>query len=480
MKKKTFHAAAIAALFAILLPGCIKDPKGSDQPVAGIGKPVKFRTTILATRAYNNLWEQGDRIGVYMLPATASALAGTVRSQTGPLAENKLYTHETGGENESVVFAGIDEENTIRWPNGEGNVDFIAYYPWRPSGEITDLVYPVDLSDQSVQQEIDLMYSSNVKGVSEGNPALRFEHKLTGLLFNVTDVDGTSLDGMTATIEGLPSKARFDLTRGGIVAASEAGTEPFDALLFSTSDGDPATGADDDGTRESAVVKAIVLPGDGLDYSVVFLLASGERAVFGLKGVEYEPGKRYIYDIVLSSKPGEEVGFGASGELSSITGWEDVKDGEQHDIVKDDDGSTDEPPSGDETGAAWSSGPLTESPEGSMYSVSGNVREADGGGFELTKGNAVEITKSNYRGGVASVTLYMKVSSLSSAVIRSVKVGDVALFCEGQTEVQLTKRLPEETPFTFTTMDGEPVSGDVVINLETSEGTVCITRFGIN
>ncbi len=480
MKKTMNLAAAVAALCSASLAGCIEDGNETTSPVER--KAIRFSTTIHTTRAYNSVWEPGDRIGVYMLPAQAalSAEAGPGESGSIPLAENKLYTHGSGNESESVVFAGIDEENTICWPGGGKAVDFTAYYPWRPSDEIPNSVYPVDLTDQSVQQKIDLMYSANVEGVSEGNPALMFEHKLTGLVFNVTDRDGTSLEGMTASIEGLPSKAGFDLVTGGIIPASESAAEPFDALLFSTSDGDPADSADDDGTRESAVVKAIVLPGEGLDYSVAFTLASGDRAVFSLENVEYKSGKRYIYDIVLSSKPGEKVGFGASGELSSIVGWEDVKDNEPHDITKNDDGT--DPPRDGETGAPWSSGVLVSNPDGSKYSVTGNAREAsDGSGLELTMGNPIGVIKTNYEGGIASVTVYMKVNSSTSVVIRSVKAGGVDLVYEdGRKEVTISETLSTETPFVFTVGEEKPVSGTVEINVETTRGKASISRFDIN
>jgi endonuclease G len=483
MKKTTTLAAATSVICSLFVTGCILSGKEPLPPVPPLGKggEIKFASTI--TRAYNNVWEPGDRIGVYMLPATsATALSATQsEAKTAPLAENKLYTHASGVESETVTFVGMDEENILTWPEDGTAVDFTAYYPYLSSEEIPGAVYPIDISDQSSPQEIDLMYSANVRGVSEGTPALVFEHKLPAVEFRLIDLDGASLDGMTASIEGLPSKASLDLVTGTLTPDSEAEAAPFSALLSSTSDGDPADEIDDDGTSESAIVKALVLPGEGLDYRVVFTLPDEDCAVFSLEGVTYESGKRYIYDITISSAPAEGVGFGAQGESSSITDWVEVKDPEVHNIIKNDDGGS-SPAYDGRAGAPWLSGVLVATPANpSLYSVAGNARTAEGAGLELSVGNPVTITKDNYQSGITSVTLSMSVNYGIYATIRSVKVGGVALFDkDGKAEVRVEQTGGETRQFVFTPGDGEPLSGTVEITVEGGSGKSYISQFGIN
>ncbi len=475
------RVAIIAAISSILLSGCITDEKITNRHTTGTA--VRFSSSIRATRAYNDIWEPDDRIGVYMLPSPPSKTDWSAPS-SAPIADNRLYAHAMEGESKSVVFTGVGDENIILWPDDGSAVDFVAYYPWRPSSEIAGFVYPVDLTDQSVQKDIDLMYSRNLTGVTEGNPALDFEHKLTKLVFSVTDLDQLPLDGMTAAIEGLPQGAVFDLATGLVVADPEAGTGPFDALLVSTSDGDPDSDADDDGINESAVVEAIVLPGEGLDYSVEFVLASGDKALFRIEGARYEAGKRYIYDdIVFSSKSGEKVDFGTDGAPSSITGWEDVRDdGGPYDITKNDDGGSTRPRDG-EKGETWSSGLLVADPVETMYIVSGEYREAEGGGYSLDKNQEITIVKTNYQGGIVSIDVNMRCSAVNGATIKSVKVGENALVYGGDaaTEVDIREGDNTEVPFTFSTRDGKPVSGQIEINIAGSGPmTSHVNSFNVN
>jgi hypothetical protein len=482
MKKFMTHAAIIAAIFSTLLSGCIRDSNIAGRRTTGVA--VKFSTSTIATRAYNNMWEPGDRIGIYMLPAASASSTDEPdwsEPAAAPLAANRLYAHDMASDAESALFAGVGDENIIVWPGGGRAVDFVAYYPWRPSDELAGFVYPVDISDQSVQSGIDLMYSNNAKGVTGGNPALSFEHKLTKVVFNITDLDGLPLDGMKATVVGLPTKAGFSFETGRIVPDPEAPAEPFDALVASTFDGDPADPDDDDGTRESAVVEAMVIPGEEVEYSVTFTLANGDKAVFNVANPEYEAGKRYIYDIVLSSEPGEKIVFGGDGTHNTIVGWIDVReDGEPHDIRKNDDG-TDEPPFVGERGETWNSGPLVADPEESAYSATG-VFEADESGYKLEDSEEIRIMKSNYQGGVASVTLDFKLNN-SRVQIKSVKVGDENLVYEnGETDVTIHDDSDTETPYTFNTATEGLASGEIeiVVEKEDSPRRAYMTGFTIN
>lgn len=481
MKRITSCAATIAAFLSVYLSGCITDANVMGRQTTGTA--VRFSTSIALTRAYNNLWEPGDKIGVYMLPAADQTALVTASDwsnpEAAPLAENKLYAHDAGSDSEEVLFAGVGDENTIVWPNSGRAVDFVAYYPWRPSNEIVDFIYPIDLSDQSSQQEIDLMFSRKVTGVSEGNPALLFEHKLTKLVFRVTDLDDLSLEGMTASVEGLPVKAGFSLVKGEIVLDPQAVAEAFDALPVSASDGDPDDTGDDDGVCESALMEAIVLPGEGGTLDVTFALEGGEKAVFTVDNFKYEAGKRYIYDIVLSSEPGEKVGFGVDGQGSAIDGWTNVEEeGDPHDILKNDGNGG----GSGELGEPWASELLVSNPDETMYSISGDIREAEGGGYALTEGQQIRIAKSNYVGGIASVTVNLRCGSRNKAFIRSVRVGGEDLLYEGESSVTTAiESNYQDASFTFDTQVGDPISGQIEIIVEGLSATPSSVRsFTIN
>jgi hypothetical protein len=465
MKKITIHALALAALSAPVC-GCIKDA----TPYAGLGKQVKFETAISSTRARGNLWEAGDMIGVYMLPSNATDWV-----DPAPLAENARYGHGLeSGTAPGVTFTGVGDE-VIRWPAGDGYVDFVAYYPYRET--ITGFIYPVNVSDQTSQGDIDLLYSDNAteKNSSSGNPALSFEHMLSKLIFNVEDTEGADLEGMSVSIGGLKTTARFDLTTGEMVSGSEGGAVSFDASVISTSDEDD----DPEQTEECALVEAIVLPGDDLSFTLTFVLDNGDVAVFTETDVDFESGRRYTYNISLTPhfEGGARIGFGADGGLSTIKEWigENDKDGEA-------------PKASDGTPAAgerWHSGILVGS--SSLYSVAstGTVEYQEAEGYEISgtggaeEAGKVTVVMNGYPGEIGSVTVTMKRGvTPHSAEISSVKVGGTSLLYNGsENSVVVTAN----DDYLFEAPDGTPLTGAVSIVVDgKASGSVFFESFTVN
>lgn len=456
--------AASAALCSVVLTGCIKDNGRGEEP--GRGEPVVFQTTIAKTRASENRWEYGDRIGVYMISSPSSG----EWDSTPPLAENKLYVHdlEEGQTSENVIFTGFDTANTIVWPGGEGLFDIVAYYPYT-AGIRSGFIYLIDLSDQEPQKDIDLMWSDNVKGRASGSPALGFKHKLSKLVFNVTDLGGESLAGLRSTFEGLPHRASFSLPAGEVIADTSGGTEPFDGELTGLGSVEVEAG---EGTDNLAVVEAIVLPGDyGDGYTVTFLLGDGSRAVFEVEDAEYEAGMRYIYNISLVSSDGDPASFGeAEGGLKQITGWgEGGSNEEPVELPLVDPGET----PGDDLSASWGPMPLTN--DASM-TVEG--AEIENGECSLSSGGKLTISKFGCE-GIVSVTISIS-KSPAKGTISSVKVGghNLVIDHDGNPATGEITSSPieggryEGGPFlyTFHTADGKPLAGDIEVVIDVAEG----------
>ncbi len=469
MKKNYSPTAALsAALISTLLTGCIKDGNTTGSPTRGIA--VKFSTSISKTRAHGNVWEPGDQIGVWMLPAGTTDWSNP---ETAPLGSNMLYGHGSGTESAKVVFSGIGEENILVWPD-EGSVDFVAYYPYLAEG-IEGSVYPVDIADQEPQKAIDLMYSDNAAGldVSSGNPALSFGHMLAKLVFNVEDAGGASLEDMTATFEGLPATASFDLATGGMVEGGEGEPTKFDAVLTSTFD------ADENDVDETAVVEAIVLPGTGLDYTLTFVLANGEKAVFTPNDalVTYQAGKRYIYNISFKRDPVGVVFEDADGELKSIVDWTDVEDEYPYELPKDKDPEEGGPFTG-EKGETYNSGALVTDSED--YSV---ALEGSGTGFKLGADGRLTILVEDYKGGVASVSVNISTSYGSSGVISSVRANGTPFTCDDNgTPLTSMPVIDVEAghDFVFTAPEGKLFPGPIEIVVERTSGSITVDSFKVN
>ncbi len=482
MKKLLNNAAIFAALCAVT-SGCIEDARVNDNPTTGMA--VEFATTISKTRARDDVWEPGDRIGVYMLAADPDADPAEAdwseATGTPPLVENMQYGHNLEAESRTVIFSGIGEENTLVWPPDGSKVDFVAYYPYRAPSMIVDYLYPVELADQSSPKNIDLMWSDNLRNVAPGNHTLAFEHKLAKLVFNITDLGGASLDGMVSTFGDLPTTARFNLATGEIKVGSEGNVDPFDAVLVDTFDSDE----DGEQVNETAVVEAIVLPGEDLTYNLTFELANGEKAVFKVENTKYEAGKRYIYNIHLLARESEVVLGDTEGELESITDWTDVgsANDDPYEIPKtgEEDGTGENDPPV-EKGTAWHSGTISSS--SSEYSVitNGSSVTENNGVLALTTGGEVTIKKGNNTGTV-SVAVLLRIPPGASAEISSVMAGKVPLvYDDGGKLVTKTPALSytSDERLVFRTRDGKPVAGDIEIVVKGLGGTTVLNSFDVN
>ena len=100
------------------------------------------------------------------------------------------------------------------YPEDGTAVDFIAYYPY--DEQVTKHTqYVLDVTDQSRQQDIDLMTAVNLTGRSATSPTgnLQFRHLLAKLVLNLSSADGSSLTGIKATVQPLISKATIDLSK---------------------------------------------------------------------------------------------------------------------------------------------------------------------------------------------------------------------------------------------------------------------------
>lgn len=216
MKLRLRHLFPALAL-AALTTGCANE----DELTYGPQTAVTF-TSSVTTRAADTSWSRGDAIGVYMMPA------GT------PLTDDN--TGAAGGNVRYVTTAGDGRFEAagepLRFP-AEGEVDFVAYYPW--SASTTGASYRVDLTDQSDPERIDLLYADNLRAqqAADGAGRLQFDHRLARLTLTLTSSDGSDLSRVKARLAGVPSGAWFDLGTGQF--APDASTDTIDMRMRGSS-----------------------------------------------------------------------------------------------------------------------------------------------------------------------------------------------------------------------------------------------------
>lgn len=229
----------LVALFA--LASCAETDR---CPAPGSDVNPTFTATIegFDTKASDDSWDANDAIGIYAMNANEAI-------NQAAYSNIQYVTATADGK-----FTAFDESQAITYPQ-DGKFDFIAYYPFTTA--ITDYKYAVDVTDQASQTAIDLLYSNDAKGFDKSTPNVvqTYNHKLTKLYLTIQKGEGVAtLDGLTATIGGMNTKASFNLA---------------DAVLTveqSAADIAAKTAAAD----ENVIVEAIVIPETVTEPTIVF------------------------------------------------------------------------------------------------------------------------------------------------------------------------------------------------------------------
>jgi hypothetical protein len=131
--------AAALVLGVALAPSCTGEWVLENESLPSYDERVEVKFTAgtgaeTRTSADGNLWLTDDEVGIYMV-TTGEALSTAAISEG---ADNRKYRPQAATS--SSALAPADDGQTIYFPSG-GAVDFIAYYPWKASGEAYNGVY---------------------------------------------------------------------------------------------------------------------------------------------------------------------------------------------------------------------------------------------------------------------------------------------------------------------------------------------------
>lgn len=296
MKTKLLSALAISAL---LFASCSNDDDNNTLEVND-GR-VKFSSGITATpqtkvatdNAGNSTWNINDPIGIYMVANGTTTVAEN--------AENIPYKATTAAASTSFTPLGA---TAIYYPvNTPAKVDFIAYHPYESS--VANWVYPVDVSTQTPQTGIDLMYatadnSGTGYDKNSTNVNFAFDHQLVKLIINVSTGAGVTGTVSAVSITGMNTSAEFDLT--GTAGLTDLGTPqaitPYTATV---------------GTK----YEAILLPAATLSAAntVTFTTSASETFTWPMSDdiTGLVAGSIYVYNITLT-----KYAVNAAG---NITNW---------------------------------------------------------------------------------------------------------------------------------------------------------------
>lgn len=293
MKLRNFLSMGVLSVLA--LGACT--PNADDNSEWNDGtQPVSFTSSIqgVKSRAANNAWDTSgnDEIGIFTKKSGAFD------------AVNKHYGVSAAG-----ALASKSAEDAIYYPTDGSKVDFVAYYPY--ASVLTNNTYAVNLSDQSNQSKIDLLYSKNATQKDNTVTApvqLTFTHQLAKVVLNITrDATIPTLAGLQVSVSGTNRKASFDLLNGQL-------SSPTDMA-------DIAMNVKEDGS----LAEAIILPVNALTGGKISFTLNGKTQTWNIPvGQNYAAGSQYTYPVTIKETGGQiSVTFGDA----AITDWTAVAGG---------------------------------------------------------------------------------------------------------------------------------------------------------
>lgn len=291
---KLTNFLCVGALSALVLTSCVNNDDKSEWNDGS--QPVSFTSSIqgVNSRAANNKWAAGDKVGIFM-----KAAGGELSSTT---AINKLYTTDANG-----ILTAFNAENALYYPTDGSSVDFIAYYPFNAS--LTENTYKVNVASQTDQSAIDLLYSNNATDFAKGTtskPQLQFTHKLSQIAFNITkDATIPSLTGLKVTFKGMNTTADFTLANGALT-----NTETVADIVALVND---------------QTATAIVLPATALNNVKVVFELNGKTFTADYPQASLAEGSKYTHNVKLSDNNGQPV---IEMEAATITDWVTVPGGD--------------------------------------------------------------------------------------------------------------------------------------------------------
>ncbi len=197
---------------AMLATGCSKDKNGLKEA----DNSVRFTSNIPAVTATPRVtddgkWESGDKIGVFMMPAGQGITKALPKT-------NAMYSAQAAGTNTSEFTATGND--LLSYPSS-GNVDFIAYHPYK--SDLTGTTIDIDVKASPIDYLYTKQPTANVAKTAQ-KVTLNFNYVLPIVRFEFTDDAGNVVNAADITnlvVKELRYKGTLDLANGALSVANE-------------------------------------------------------------------------------------------------------------------------------------------------------------------------------------------------------------------------------------------------------------------
>lgn len=251
--------------------------KESQQPQSDSNQTFLATQQDYDLRVAGTAWETRDQLGIYV----RRTMPGTTWSASQLQHRNLRYKTTRGGS--VATFAPYDDQQKVSWDDNM-KYDILAYYPYSTQTSDGKIAYSV--ADQATLKP--LLISDNLSAISpDATKQLTFRQALTSLRFEMRSNDGSTLEGVSVQIVGMPTKGSLDLySRQWII--DNGSTAPIQ-LPVSVS-----------GAKATATALLLPIGATTSEMKVLFTLPNGRTYTWPLRtGQSLVMGQQRIHTITL-------------------------------------------------------------------------------------------------------------------------------------------------------------------------------------
>lgn len=287
--KKPVFLIALALLVACTScghndPDVPPTPTEPDKPAAQI--PINISATI--TRATEEAFESGDRIGLFVVNRNADGSAATLKP-LGNHLDNMPYTYTTTW----------NAENTVYWKDAQTHADFYMYYPYTQTvASVSAMPFGVsaDQSSLGAYKSSDLIVGSTLDAAPSASPvniaARHLMSQVEIVLKAGVGYSESSLADADVSVK-MNNLATVDIATSTVsVVGSVRSLTPY---------------------KDGAVYRAFVVPQTATGNNLIIITVDGTDHNIS-KTVTFVGGKRHTLTATLSKEGG--------GLNVSISAWE--------------------------------------------------------------------------------------------------------------------------------------------------------------
>lgn len=294
MIRKTNLILLVSALLTLgACSGGGDDPTPGNQPSKPEAKlPINISTTVDNTRVTGNSFDNGDKIGLFVVNHNADGSAPSL-SVSSNYVNNMLYSYNGTWTPASPVY----------WKDNTTHADFYLYYPYTSSLSSVDaLPFSVQANQSNLidYKAGDLLIGKKTNvAPTESAVKIDAKHMMSMMQITIAPGNGFTAESLAAAqvsvkINGIKTQATANLAAGTVTATGNATTvTPL---------------------HEEGAYKALIVPQTVAESNLVTVNVDG-RDYNLKKGITFESGKCYKCNITVKKT--------SNGVNVDITKWED-------------------------------------------------------------------------------------------------------------------------------------------------------------